>query len=178
MKRDRRMWAGAILVGVGLVLLGLQLMEGVQAPVWLMTIGSLLIAGYLMRRAYGLLVAGCIVLGIALGQVAEQLFSWPPSANGIGLGAGFLAIYVIDWAQNRSAHWWPLIPGTILVLSSVATLTSVGDYLWPLVLIVVGIGMMFGVTRRRASTATRLALSDTDGSDGADPDTAEMRSQP
>ena len=155
-----RMLAGLSLVVVGLVLLWLQLMDDVRAPVPLLVIGSLLIAGYLMRRAYGLLVAGCIVLGIALGQVAEQVVSGISNAGGIGLGAGFLAIYVVDRAHSRSAHWWPLIPGTILVVSGVATITSIGDYVWPVVLIAVGLGLMFGFTRRRSSKPTASSPTD------------------
>ncbi len=74
---------------------------------------------------------------------------WVGDLDTIGLGAGFVAIYVIDILYRGRSHWWPLIPGAILIVAGVASgslehLISVG---WPLVLIVIGLRMLVGGSR-------------------------------
>lgn len=140
-----------MVVGVGLLVL--QLLEGVGQGGWLLFLGALFIAGYVYRRTYGFLVAGGILLGVGLGQVGEAVLDLGSGVGSVGIGLGFIAIYLIDRANRRSAPWWPLIPGGILVVTGLGDigepLSGVMDYLWPVVLILIGLALLFGMSRRR-----------------------------
>lgn len=152
-RRDRRIVAGVVLIVVGAGMLVLQVFEGIGEGGWLLFVGVLLIAGYLYKRAYGLLVAGGIVAGIGLGQVGERVFATGAGMGSIGLGLGFAAIYVIDRIYRGPTAWWPLIPGGILLVSGLSSLggpfVGVTDYVWPTLLIVLGLALVFGVSRGR-----------------------------
>ena len=67
-----------------------------------------------------------------------------PSA--IGLGLGFVSIYVIERLYRHRAHWWPLIPGFILIVSGAgAHFGDVGHILWrfgPALLVLLGIVLL------------------------------------
>lgn len=154
--RDSRIVAGSILVLIGLALLATQLVGGLGQSIWIFLIGVLFLAAYLARRAYGFLVAGGILIGVGLGRVGEQAFGSLDGINGIGLGIGFLSIYLIDRVYRGPTPWWPLIPGGILLISGFASLgqpiSDAVEYVWPIGLIVVGLIVIFGATavRRRS----------------------------
>lgn len=118
--------------------------------------GILFLAGYLTRKTYGFLVAAGILIGVGLRRVGEQAFGSLDGISGIGLGVGFLSIYLIDRAYRGPTPWWPLIPGGILLISGFASLgepfSDVVEYTWPIALIVVGLIVIFGATvvRRRS----------------------------
>ena len=151
--RSPRIAAGSVLIVLGLGLLGLQVLDGVGDSIWLLVIGTLFIAGYLFRRAYGLLVAGSIITGIGLGQVGEEAFGNVDEITTIGLGTGFVAIYVIDRLYSGSSHWWPLIPGGILLMTGLSSagepFSRLLELAWPLLMIIVGLALLFGLTEKR-----------------------------
>src|SRR3970040_2162542 len=107
--------AGAVLIVVGLILLASQFVKGFADHIWTLLIGGLFVAGYFYRRAYGLLIPGCILLGIGLGNLGEGSILQFGDFDSIALGLGFLAIFVIDTLYRGRSHWWPLIPGGVLV---------------------------------------------------------------
>lgn len=149
----RRVVAGVLLIVVGAGMLALQLLEGVGRGSWLLFLGGLFIAAYVYRRSYGFLVAGCILLGVGVGQVGEDLLDLGSGVGSVGIGLGFITIYLIDRANRRSAPWWPLIPGGILVVTGLSDLgepiAGIMDYVWPAALIVIGLALVFGLSRRR-----------------------------
>lgn len=147
--------SGRIVAGVSLVIAGLGLFaleafdEGGDAAI-LIVIGSVFIAGYFMWKLYGLLIAGCITLGVGLGIILERLIDTRGDVTVLGIGIGFAMIYVIDRLTTSTAHWWPLIPGGVLLIIGLSSLAgSVGDYLWPGLLIAAGIALVIGANRRR-----------------------------
>ena len=156
-RRHGRLFAGAILILLGLGLFALQFVEGLGAAVIFFLIGGAFVAGYLYRRAYGLLIPGCILLGIGLGSVGEESALAFGDMSSLGLGVGFVAIYVIALVYEGRSSWWPLIPGGILIVTGLASgnasmqrLLSVG---WPLILVFVGLLILagaFGLTGRKA----------------------------
>ena len=158
--RDRgRLVTGAILVLLGLGLLALQFMEGFNEAVVLFLIGAAFVAGYLYSRAYGLLIPGCILLGLGLGFVGETTISSLDEEVFIllGLGVGFVAIYVIPLVYVGKSHWWPLIPGVILIVVGIASMSDDLERLlevgWPLILVLLGLVILagaFGLTGRKA----------------------------
>lgn len=151
--------AGIVLIVIGLVLFTLQFTEGLGGATTLAVLGALFVAGYLYWRAYGLLIPGGILLGLGLGSLAENSLTGLGDLSSLGLGLGFVSIYVIAWAYQGGTHWWPLIPGAILIVSGLAQasaavqrLVSVG---WPLILVLVGLFLVAGgrAWRGRSSPA-------------------------
>jgi hypothetical protein len=139
--QSHRVTAGLVLILIGLLLYALDRTQGIgQAAIFLVA-GSVFLAGYLYRRNYGLLVPAGILLGIGAGTVGEQRWFDFGNAFLLGLGAGFVSIFLIALLVERQSHWWPLIPGTILILLGLPKSESVVSYLfsnWPLVLVAAG----------------------------------------
>lgn len=142
--RDRsRVTAGAILILLGIVLILMQVTEDYRGETWTFLIGGLFVAGYIYRRAYGMLIPGCILLGIGLGSIGENS-PWDLGDFGsIGLGVGFVAIFLIALVYEGRTHWWPLIPGGVLIISGLAsgskTFRELLEVGWPALIILVGL---------------------------------------
>ncbi|MBM3129877.1 MAG: hypothetical protein FJ009_14790 [Chloroflexi bacterium] len=142
-----RMIPGLILIVLGIAFLLGQYFEFGPA-LFLVLLGLVFLIPYVFTRSYGLLIPGCILAGIGIGLVFDRPPLGTAIAVPIGLGLGFIAIFVIHLIVARSSHWWPLIPGGILVLVGVAegvpqaqTLIEKG---WPLVLVLIGLLILAG----------------------------------
>ena len=157
LKRERGgVIAGAVLILLGIAFLAQQFIEGFGDSAILFLIGGAFIAGYFYYRgAYGLLIPGGILVGIAFGSVGENTILGIGDFSQIGLGLGFVAIYLIDLIYRGTTSWWPLIPGGILIVTGVGKasvtvqrLLSIG---WPLILVLVGLVILastLGLTRK------------------------------
>ena len=119
-----------------------------------------------MVRSEGLLIPGGILSGIGLGVYLQQV-SFPHLTDTAG-GGVFLLAFALGWVLipaltllvTGKAHWWPLIPAGIMAViggallaggAALELLDTVGQflgYLWPLVL--VGIGLYVIAKGRRA----------------------------
>lgn len=146
--RGGRATAGAILIVLGLALLANQLVEGFGGQIWTILIGGLFVAGYFNRKAYGLLIPGCILLGVSLGNLDFGSLSQFGDLDQIGLGLAFIAIFVIDSLYRGRSHLWPLIPGVVLLVSGAAQASEqIQDLLevgWPVILILIGLIVLAG----------------------------------
>lgn len=147
---QRRPVAGVVLIVLGALFLLSQWMgvggEGVVAM-----IGLAFLAAYAFTRHYGFLVPGGIMTGLGVGIIYEERLR----ANGapvlLGLGLGFLSIFLVSRLRGRMpADWWPLIPGAILTgiglllaADQTGVLGVVGRW-WPVVLILIGLYIIFG----------------------------------
>ena len=152
-RRNPGVVAGLILVAVGGWWLASEFFEGLNGEAIPLLIGAVFLALYFYNRLYGLLVAGAILAGVGLGQVAETAVDGSDGLASVGIGVGFLAIYVIDRLRRGSTHWWPLIPGGILVVTGLASLGEpfgeITDYLWPALLIGFGLVLLVKAGTRR-----------------------------
>jgi hypothetical protein len=156
-ERNRsRIVTGAILILLGVGFLALQFLQGFGQAAVLFLIGGAFIAAYLLTRRYGLLIPGGILVGIGLGSIGEQSVFAFQGLSTIGLGIGFVAIYVIALVYQGRAHWWPLIPGLILIAIGLSEGSRVIQQLfsigWPLILIFAGLVLLagaFGLFRHR-----------------------------
>ncbi len=153
-QRQRTRVTGAVLILLGVVLFALQVLEGFGETLLLFLIGGLFVTGYLYRRAYGLLIPGGILLGIALGSIGERTALSIGDLGSIGLGLGFLSIYIIALIVQGHSPWWPLVPGLILVVTGLSQGSETFDRLlsigWPLILIGAGIFVLAGAFGRRS----------------------------
>lgn len=151
----RNLAPGVILIVLGALFLVVQLIDIGEAVVAL--IGSAFLGAYAFTRQYGFLVPGGIMTGLGFGIIWQGQAA--PEEGGvvvIGLGVGFLSIYVIDLLVRRaSATWWPLIPGGILTTIGVlieanrVELLAELEWAWPVILIVIGIIVLFAQMRPR-----------------------------
>lgn len=158
-RRERRVAAGFVLALVGLALFWLNVSQGPTEAVVMAAAGAVFLALYFAGRGYGMLIPGCILLGLGLGELADRV--WWGDYRQLGLGLGFVAIYVIDHLRQGRSHWWPLIPGVIITLSALgAEFSSIRNAVekgWPLILVIIGAALMlgFGSRRRRDETPTQ-----------------------
>jgi hypothetical protein len=105
-------------------------------------------------EAVPLLVPGGILTGLGAGIVVAA-GGGPDASVVLGLGLGFVAVYVISLAtRDRLAHWWPLIPGGILALVGISAMPAtegLAAYVAPIALILAGAALLAGVGGRRSA---------------------------
>lgn len=138
--KDRKT-LGAVLIAVGL---GIYLLRGgwLHGLSLLVILGTVFMVAYFVRRKLGLLIPGCILLGLGLGRMASASLSAVADPERLGLGTGFVAIYLIHRMYQGRAPWWPLVPGGLILLSAFDTTQSVSRFLlehWPLALVAAGV---------------------------------------
>jgi len=161
--------AAATLIGIGAGALALRATgptPGVGALV-VLALGLAFLAAHVITRQYEPLVPGGILTGLGAGIVTSQSLAVTDElAAGIvvlGLGLGFLSIWIIGGLLQVAAHhWWPLVPGGILAVIG-GSLVSGGQAVqildfWPVVL--VGLGVLV-LLRSRITIDGRVA--DTEG---------------
>ena len=98
LQRSRRsqVAAGAALIVIGIVALALQYLEGPGRAVILLLAGGSFVAAYLYSDIYGLLIPGGVLTGLGLGSLGEWREVAARDPNAVGLGIGFIAIYVVE----------------------------------------------------------------------------------
>ncbi len=149
-----RVISGVTLIGIGLLLFWLTRVEDIADSVLFFVIGSLFLGAYLYSKNYGLLIPGCLLLGLGTGTLLERMDRLDQPWQ-IGLGAGFVAIFVIALLYEKRTHWWPLIPGGVLLISAFAIGEELRRFLFsgglPLVLVVIGVIILLGTFTKRGS---------------------------
>lgn len=153
---DRRYAPGLVLIIIGaLLLLGQQHL--LRGDLTVLIIGTGLLILYAFTGQYGLLIPGGILTGLGAGIALREWVGAEGASVVLGLGLGFLFIYVVDLARGtrRAAAWWPVIPGGILaaigvlmVARATGTLQTIAAW-WPVVLVALGIWLLL---RPRAGT--------------------------
>lgn len=109
---------GVILVVVGGVLLVTRFVPMETAPAWLLGLGVGLALIAIVNASYAALVAGMVLLGLGAGMVLGDRGVAEIRAGTwllLGLGAGFIGIYLLALILKLRSHWWPLVPGFILL---------------------------------------------------------------
>lgn len=138
-----------MLIVLGLGLYWMQFLGETGGALVLTLMGGLGFAAYLFTRFRFLLVLGGIVFGLGIGSFGERhLFFWGEFSQ-IGLGVGFVLIYLITLLYERRSHWWPLIPGGVFLLLGFHAWRSFrlfifSDKGWPLILVIIGGLMLLG----------------------------------
>lgn len=141
-----------LLIAIGGIAL-LDRVSGTADWLWVGLAAAAFLVGYNRRRAYGLLVVGCILAGIAAGLLLESYWGWEGMFL-VGLGLGFLIIQQVEPRQNR----WPVFVAGLLVLLGVLN-TAIGSGFFtsawfPLLLVLAG-AYLLGPGRRDRATAPR-----------------------
>lgn len=125
-----------ILIALGVMAL-LARFTGGAGWLWVTLVAAALLWGYTIQKNYGLLVAGSIVMGVAIGLLLENNWGW----NGaflVSLGIGFIMIDRIETRQNR----WPFYVGAMIaafgVIAGLLASGFLGSFWFALLLIVAG----------------------------------------
>jgi hypothetical protein len=140
-----RMTPSIVLIVLGVVFLVSRFIT-VQDWFWLLVIGAIFLVAYWLTRGYSFLVPGAILIGLGTGLF---LAGGGGGKNWclipLGLGIGFLLIYILDVFYSRTSNWWPIIPGGLLVAIGLTSLTGFFNLIpydvwgfWPLILIAIG----------------------------------------
>jgi hypothetical protein len=148
--------AGLAMIVLGLGLFGLIRTDGSFGPIaFIALMGGGFLSAYFYTRNFGYLVPGCILLGIGIGSLWEDsMFAFGDSVQ-IGLGCGFIAIYVIGLLYGGRNQWWPLVPGGFLVVTGMPRNTPLFAWMafnWPLVFVLIGIVIVFSALRSTRSS--------------------------
>ena len=163
---DGRWIGGIILILIGAGLLAGQFVPdiGRYAPV---VVGLGLLIIFLVTRNAGALIGGAIVTGIGVGLLMQTQFpesggAWIP----LCLGLGFLGIWVFGGLLRMpEARFWPLIPGGILTFVGIVALGGLsgafGQYVWPAVLILIGLVSIVSSLRRKPAAPDSTTASAT-----------------
>jgi hypothetical protein len=145
---------GAVLVIVGVVLLAGRFSDVVAAGSAPLVIGLGFFAWWAVTGRFGLLVPAGVLTGIGGGLALADVVNWG-NPVALGLGLGFVAIYLLGVLRRDHPHWWPLVSGALLVAAGLLQNTSgwrlLGDFGWPLLLIVVGVVVLIGAFGRRSA---------------------------
>jgi len=146
-----RLAAGILLVAVGVLVLlqNLHIMRSGLSLLWsLLFLAAGAVFTYLYfkdRSNWWAIIPGFTLLGVGM----LILLSWalPAIGDTLGtflllgaIGASFFVIYA-----NRREHWWPIIPGGVLITVAISTLLE--DLLRPAFdtgsLVLIGLGVTF-----------------------------------
>lgn len=142
-----RLIPGLVLIALGLAFLLMQYFEFGPGLI-LLLIGLVFLAGFVLTRGYGFLIPGCILAGLGIGLIFGRAPLREDATVLLGLGVGFIAIFVVQLIAVGKSHWWPLIPGGLLVLAGVGESVPQAQLLvergWPLILILIGLFIMAG----------------------------------
>lgn len=156
-----RLIAGMALVGLGLFLLVAQFVPAEWMGLLIFPVlAATFTAWGLLTRNFGLLVPGGVLAGIGLGT---YLVTGPfAEATDPPKGGIFLLAFAAGWVFITllspfacGLKLWPLIPGGILALAGgllfagpagLQVLEWAGR-LWPLVLVIVGLGTLISIAR-------------------------------
>lgn len=153
-KGSSRLFLGLILVAIGAALLLARMHVVSQGPAVLLAIGGALALYGVFARAFGPLVPGCILLGLAAGMLLGDrgvadlgMARWQL----LGLGGGFVLIFLLSLVLGLGLRWWALVVGG--ALSLVVVFPHIKELLdpslvvafrtyWPVLLIVAGLFLL------------------------------------
>jgi hypothetical protein len=156
--RNDQWVGGAVLIAIGVALLLGQLYEDIEQYI-LLGIGIALLVLFAATRNPGTLIGGGIVTGLGLGVIAATMTEGDIAGAAVlfGLGGGFIAVWLIGYLlRMRETAFWPLIPGTILIIVGMVVLagSEAADQvatLWPIVLIGLGVIVLVAALRGRGA---------------------------
>jgi len=150
-KPGSRLFLGLVLLAVGGALLLARMHVVDYGPAFLMAFGVALSLFGVFSRRLSPLVPGCILLGLGAGMYLGDrgvegvgVVNW----NVLGLGAGFLLLFVLALVLGLGSQWWALVVGAVLVaVGGLPGLKGVLDpqivvavrTYWPAALVVLGL---------------------------------------
>jgi hypothetical protein len=162
-ERNRRV-GGILLIAAGVFLLATQIFS--LSGTWvLIFLGLGFTAAGIATRAPGWFIPGGVLNGIGLGALLTEsgVAQGDPAEGGLFLLAfalGWVSIYLFTRFFTREALSWALIPAAVMALigtpllfgaageAALAAVLGGLNYVWPVVLIVIGVALLLRGRRR------------------------------
>jgi hypothetical protein len=141
--RRRRIFTGLTLVTLGLALYGLDYLGDIDRSATFFLIGGAFLATYFYHRQFAFLIPACLFLGVG----GTQFLDASPL---LGLGGGLVGVTLVALIYEHRFHWWPLIPGTVLIVAGLERIEWVRLLFkhWPLLLVAVGVLLLIAAYAR------------------------------
>lgn len=176
MSRNDQWVGGAVLIAIGAALL-LGQWVGDAGRFILLGLGLVLLVLFVVSRNPGALIGGGIVTGLGVGVLLATELEGEAAGSAVllGLGGGFIGVWLLGALfRLKETRVWPLVPGAILVTIGLALLAGTEaletlEWLWPVILIGLGVILLAGALMRRGSAETPPADA------GATPGGAEQQ---
>lgn len=158
MNRNDQWVGGAVLIAIGAALL-LGQFVGDAGRFILLGVGLVLLVLFFVSRNPGALIGGGIVTGLGVGVLLATELDGEAAGSAVllGLGGGFIGVWLVGTLfRLQETRVWPLIPGAILATIGVALLAGTEalealEWLWPVILIGLGVIVLVGALMRRGS---------------------------
>lgn len=125
----------------------------------LVAVGAAFVVWSLVSRVWGLLIPGCVILGVGGGILIHKAFGLGGTGKGgvflICMAAGWFLLTLLSAVGFRKRVLWPMIPGGVLALIGAIQLSGsdarayfslLNDY-WPIAAIVVAVWILFTSAR-------------------------------
>lgn len=167
-ERGSRKWVGGVaLIIIGALLLFATMTDlGLLSELVLPVLGIIFLVWGIMTSHEGPIIPGGILTGLGVGVLlAQEVFNLSNMDKAglitLCLGLGFILILPFTAFFTPRRHWWPTIPGSILVVIGIALfigdnapeVLSVLGRIWPIGLIIAGIVLLWQVLRRKSPEA-------------------------
>jgi hypothetical protein len=149
-----------VLVGILMALSALNLMP--KFSILFILAAGFLLAYFVFNRNIGFLIPGCILAAVATFITLGQQNGFNGIYILILLGLAFFAIFLIHTVHIKTNQWgdkyWPLFPGSVLIIVGTLILNAQLDpmdpqrklitMVAPAFLIIIGIIILFGGTKK------------------------------
>lgn len=149
-----------VLVGILMALSALNLMP--KFNILFILAAGFLVAYFVFNRNIGFLIPGCILAAIATFITLGQRNGFNGIYVLILLGLAFFAVFLIHTMHIKTNQWgdryWPLFPGSVLLIVGTLILNAQLDpmdpqrkiitMIAPVFLIIIGVIILFGGTKK------------------------------
>ena len=143
-------WIGIFLLVFGALLLIQQAFPQFKAlgSVFVLAIGLAFIVRWAIDRGTGSLYAGAIITALAVPNLLNAAGIEADGLSTFSFGIAFLFIAAVRAATSGGIGWQAWLGGLLAIIGVAEMVTlGIGDLLVPLVLVLLGIGLIFGSRR-------------------------------
>jgi hypothetical protein len=152
--RSRLPWFGIFLVVLGALLLLRTLFPALETAgsLFFLAIGVAFLVSWAINRGMGSLYLGSIITALAAPDLL--IAAGAPDQSGLGtlcLGAAFLFIALVRGATGHGIGWQAGL-GVLLVAvgASSYAIPGINDLVWPIVIVILGVILLFRANAARA----------------------------
>jgi hypothetical protein len=159
--RSSHLFLGLVLLAVGGVLLATRFFPLDWTPALVLGLGLAFAIMAILQRSQGALVVGMLLLGLGAGMaLGRSGVLGIPASNWVllSLAASCFAVFLLGVLLRTSRHWWPLVPGLVLLVAGGAQYASRLAFFppaveaavrtwWPAALVLAGAFLLFKALR-------------------------------
>ena len=149
--RSRLPWFGIFLVVLGGLLLLQSVFPAFETSVLFLAIGLAFLVSFVINRGMGSLYLGAIITALAAPDLLVA--AGAPDQPGLGtlcLGVAFLFIALVRGATGHGVGWQAGLGALLLLIgASSYAIPGFNDLVWPVVLVILGVILLFRTNAAR-----------------------------